>query len=119
MPSSLQGACFPELDCLCWVHSHGSGPWGSCLAGSLLVCWKEEAFQISFQSLWAQIRTSVRTERAELWRVCVCSKVTVWGRLREGPCWNAVGVWQSKLSQAETLLVAENSNHPSTQNRCF
>ena len=50
----------------------------------------------------------------------MCHEVTLWGRsygvgVKEGPRWNAREVWPSKLSQAESFLVAENSNHPHTQ----
>lgn len=37
----------------------------------------------------------------------------MWGvSVKEGPSRNAPGLWQSKLSQAESRLAAENSLHP-------
>lgn len=37
--------------------------------------------------------------------------------IKEGPPWNAPEVWQSKLSQVESRLAAENSNHCTAQKR--
>lgn len=39
--------------------------------------------------------------------------------VKEGPHQDALGVWRSKLRQAEGQLVAENSNHPTAQKSCF